>query len=246
MAATPPRPPSSTAVRRPVYVVTAGPTLFGVHRPVPMRTGHTQTHIVGFAEEAHAVALAASLQDYRDTYSHFPPRDVMLHDVVSSGQFKCTIDAPAANAADAANAANAANNVGGNVFNGTRTSPLMSSSKFKSSPPGAVHVEVQCLDRLLDRLRGTDIMMAVLVWELGAGAGRVDVDHTSIMFQEDGFSWHVLRPTSSARDTVAHLARAAARSYETALLPKPVRNRPRDWLHAWLKMWAWIVFAILC
>jgi hypothetical protein len=283
---------------RPVYVVTTGPTLFGVHRPVPLRAGHTRAHIVGFSEEAHARAMAASLEQYRDTYGRFPPRDMMLADVVASGKFTCTIDAiehdehdehddaAAAGSAAAAGleaaagsaatrwAASTGHSGGGGGNNNivpaaapVHTAPTQAAQAAQAAQ--AVQVELQCLDGLLARLCGTDILMAVLVWDLGAGAYDMD----SILYQEDGFSWHVLHPSSSAEDVVAHLARAAAAcSYETALLPKPVRKQdwrrdwprdwrrdwPRNWLlnkpknwpqhwpQGWFKLWAWIAFAIMC
>lgn len=262
---TTPTPPRATPPPplRPVYVVTTGPTLFGVHRPVPMRAGHTRSHIVGFSEEAHAQAMATSLERYRDTYGQFPPRDIMLADVVASGKFTCSLEQSQhiqhiqhnqhiqhiQHDSDAATA-RVHNNI---VPAAVPAVPAAVAASAHAAAVAPVQVELQCLDALLARLRGTDILMAVLVWDSDTGVGGMDP--ASIMFQEDGFSWHVLHPSSSAEDTVAHLARAAA-SYDAALLPKPVRKRARDdsWLQAWpkhwpegwFKLWAWILFAIMC
>jgi hypothetical protein len=68
---TPPTHPGA----RPVYVVTTrgGAHLFGVHRA--NSKGTSTSHVLGFHDNAHAIALARGLEAYRREHGHFPPRD---------------------------------------------------------------------------------------------------------------------------------------------------------------------------
>lgn len=60
---------------RPVYVVSADGTLFGLHSP------DAATRVLGFRRREDAVALASGLQKYHDDHGAFPPRDIRARDL---------------------------------------------------------------------------------------------------------------------------------------------------------------------
>lgn len=69
------------AAKRPVYVVTTqgGKHLFGLHRN--NARGVSTSYVLGFHENAHALALAKGLEAYRRSHGHFPPRDLTVEDM---------------------------------------------------------------------------------------------------------------------------------------------------------------------
>lgn len=62
-----------------VHVVTAGRTVFGVHRPFGT---HTRTHLVAFTHHAHALLLAHGVDAYVHKHGQWPPRDASFGDVL--------------------------------------------------------------------------------------------------------------------------------------------------------------------
>lgn len=76
--------PRAAASARNVYVITTpNAHLFGIHRRRPLSDGidETTSHVLGFQELGHAVAMAAGLEAHRDTHGCFPRRDLSISEM---------------------------------------------------------------------------------------------------------------------------------------------------------------------
>lgn len=79
-----PRPAASKSV----YVITTPNTLFGIHRRRPFSDAmeETTSHVLGFQELSHAVAMAAGLEAHHDIHGCFPRRDLSIADMNLSAE----------------------------------------------------------------------------------------------------------------------------------------------------------------